>query len=46
MKQKTKDIKLKRLCDNCGEECYLLTDMIAENGQEISFCEQCLRDSE
>ena len=46
MKQKTKDIKLKKVCDNCNEECYLLANMIAEDGKEISFCEECLRDSE
>ena len=46
MKQKTKDVALKKLCSNCGEECYLLADMIAEGGEKISFCEECLRDSE
>ncbi len=45
-KQKTLNTRFKNKCDNCSEEVYLLADMIAEDGTIISFCEQCLRNSE
>ena len=44
--EKQKGKTLRRTCSNCGDERRMLADMIGEDGEMISFCEDCLDESE